>query len=450
MNRPHPLEIAVGMEHYSTSLRGVGGVLKTRFEDFIVEEIDSQHSIATANIPLDSPCVSDSELSIKGVQRKARNIHFTLQKMGITTLDAATLLAASLKVSRHMVTYAGLKDKRALTAQRMSVPKSALDELQRVNLSRIWIRDFSYARNPITIGDLWGNRFSILLRAVEVSCDEAWQIIAELRSSPILNYFGIQRFGVARPFTHLVGRAVIRGDFEQAVQMILTEPSEYESKSVAGIRKRIQEEGISEKLLDELPKDLRYERLVGKSLLKHPNDFQLAFSKILPRLQTLFVHAYQSYLFNRILSMRFEKGLSITRPEIGDFLIRLDYAHTGRDDWLFVTERNHASMLDSIESGEYGLAGAIPGYASKLPNTLQSEMIRSVLKEEQITLADFRDVHNQNIDSPGGLHLLAITIPDISGSCAEEGLRVEFNLRKGSYATVVLREIMKNSPLNRS
>ena len=450
MQEPHPLELSIGMENYSTSFQGVGGVLKSRYEDFIVEEIDARQEVAAADISLDAPCIDNEEMNIEGVARKSRNIHFTLQKMGLTTLDAASLVAASLRISRHMVTYAGLKDKRALTAQRMSVPKSALDSLKELDLSRVWIRNLTYSRRPINIGDLWGNQFRILLREMDATCEEALEIIENLRSQPLLNYFGIQRFGVSRPFTHLVGKAVVKNDFEEAIQLILTTPSEYEPVQIRDIRNRIRDEGLSEAIIEELPQDLSYERLVAKSLLRHPEDFKLAFSKTPPRIQTLFVHAYQSYLFNRILSRRFQKGMSIFTPEVGDFLIRLDSAHTGRDDWLFVTERNHASMIEKTDSGAFGLAGIIPGYASKVPNTIHSDIVREILTSEEVAVSSFRHPDNQNLDSPGGLHLLSIVLPTISGSCTEEGLEVKFKLRKGSYATVVLRELMKNSPFNRS
>ncbi len=450
MITPHPIEASIGMEQYSTSFQGIGGFLKVRYEDFIVEEIDSGSNVTKAAIQLDAPCISSEGLQIDGTPKKSRNIHFTLQKMGLTTLDAASLLASSLRISRHMVTYAGLKDKRALTAQRMSIPKSALDKLLELDLSRIWIRDLRYERRSINIGDLWGNQFTILLRDMDVPCADACEYIDILRNSPLMNYFGVQRFGVARPFTHLVGKAVVKREFDDAVNLILTEPSEYEPQQVRDIRQLIREEGVSERLIDALPQDLRYEKLVAKSLLRHPNDYELAFSKISPRIQTLFVHAYQSYLFNRILSLRFQQNLSIVDPLPGDFLIRLDRAHTGRDDWLYVTERNHEKLLERVQSGEYGLAGTIPGYASKMPNTSQSDLIRTVLKSEGISLSNFRHGETQHLDSPGGFHLLAINLPEITGECIPEGLQVKFKLRKGSYATVVLRELMKNTPLNRS
>ncbi len=449
MRSTHPLEIAIGMEFYSTSFQGVGGRIKRRYEDFVVEEIDSSQSVIAADIPLEEPCVP-TNFVVRGVSRKARNIHFKMQKMGLTTLDAVSLLASSLGLSRHLVTYAGLKDRRALTAQRISVPKSALDNLRRLNLSRIWIRDFTYSRRPINVGDLWGNRFSILVREIETPCERALSNLLRLQDHHLMNYFGIQRFGVSRPFSHHVGKAVIKGDFEDAIHFILFAPSEYELGPAADIRMRIREEGLSDTLVEKLPQDMRYERAIAKSLLQHPNNYQLAFSKIPPRIQTLFIHAYQSYLFNRILSLRFKEGVSISEPEPGDFLIRLDQTHTGRDDWLFVTEKNLSSLQEIVQAGEYGIAGIIPGYASKLPNSRPIDIVRRVLNEEEISLQEFRNAENSHLDSAGSLHLLSYRIPDITGSCSEDGLRAQFDLRKGSYATVVLRELMKNSPLNRA
>jgi tRNA pseudouridine13 synthase len=71
------------------------------------------------------------------------------------------------------------------------------------------------------------------------------------------------------------------------------------------------------------------------------------------------------------------------------------------------------------------------------------------MKEEDISLRDFRNPNTRSLDSPGGLHLTAILIDDLDVSSIDGGLRIVFSLRKGSYATVVLREIMKNHPINR-
>ena len=135
---------------------------------------------------------------------------------------------------------------------------------------------------------------------------------------------------------------------------------------------------------------------------------------------------------------------------MGDFIIRLDKSHTGRDDWLFVTEQNYETRLEQVKSGEYGIASVIPGYTTKMPNTKQTEHIVRILKEDSTAVEDFRFPESRYLNSPGSLHLLSIELDKLDVQCIEEGLQIGFSLRKGSYATVVLRELMKNEPIKRT
>lgn len=443
-----PLEHSIGMELYSTDTKGIEGTIKTRFEDFIVEEITPDGTILDVDRTL-IDTVTPPPTEILGTEHKARFVHMTVQKMGLNTMDVANLLASLLQLPRHLVSYAGLKDRRAVTVQRMSVPKRSLSKLDTLKLYRIWIRNLEYSRHQVQIGDLWGNRFSILLKNIEVSCDEAKVMVDTIRNSTILNYFGVQRFGVVRPFTHLVGKALLKNNYSEAIRIILTSSNDYESEEVKEIRKALSADIIDESVVERMPKDLRYERDIAKHLSKNPGDYEQAFSKIPPRVQTLFVHSYQSYLFNRLISQLAEKRYSLTTPETGDFLIRLDEPHTGRDDWLFVTEKKLDSYTKLVTSGNYGIAMPIPGYSTKLPDTTQTKLLQDILKEEEIRLLDFRNPQ-KNLDSPGGLHLVALSLPDLTADCLDEGLNLRFKLRKGSYATVVLRELMKNDPINRT
>ena len=365
-------------------------------------------------------------------------------------MDVANILASALKISRNYVNYAGLKDKRAITTQLMSVPSNAVEELSTTTLSRIDIRDIHYTRNTIQIGDLWGNRFSILLKNINSDCDSAISVANQLRERPILNYFGIQRFGLTRSNTHFVGKSLTKRDFEGSVRAMLCTTSEFEPEELTEIRQELSDNlEPTEKLIDAFPDDLGYEKVVMKELAKHPGDFERAVSKVPPRVLTLQVHAFQSYIFNRLLSRRARLGLSIEQPSVGDFLIKLDEAHSGRDKWLYVTETSLDERRGQVESGEYGLALPIPGYSTRLPPVEQSEMLKQILKEEDTKLSDFRNPKMKSLDSPGGFHLACIKLPDLEVTCSENGLLTRFSLRKGSYATVVMREIMKNHPINR-
>ncbi|MDF1539360.1 MAG: tRNA pseudouridine(13) synthase TruD [Candidatus Thorarchaeota archaeon] len=448
MIEPPQIEKSMGMELYSTSFTGFGGHLKQRYEDFIVEEILSKDKILQADIGLEEPFIHEDPL-ISGESRKSRFIHLTMQKMGMTTMDAAELISSSLRISRHLVSYAGLKDKRALTVQRISIPKSSFDALKELPLRRVWIRDPEYSRKQIQIGDLWGNRFTLLVRDLDIPCEQARELSKELRTDPILNYFGIQRFGVSRPFTHLIGKALTKQDYEEAARYILTKTTPDDSADIKELRESMRDGKFTEALLEKFPNDLRYERLMIKSLLNQPGDYKRAFFRIPPKMQKLFVHSYQSFLFNRIISLRAKEGLHLSEPEVGDFIVKLGKTNTHRDDWLFVSEKNHEEYCNLVQAGEFGLVATIPGYASKMPNTRQSEHVRRILKEENTTLDSFRFSESKEIDSPGGFHSVSIALSDLETKCVEGNLQIKFSLRKGSYATVVLRELMKSSPFDR-
>ena len=291
-----------------------------------------------------------------------------------------------------------------------------------------------------------GLRFS--LRTSD--CDSALEAAGQLREQSLLNYFGVQRFGVTRPNTHLVGKALIKRDFENAVHAMLSTTSEYESEELTNVRLQLSENLTpTEKMIESFPEDMGYEKAVMRELIKHPGDFERAITKVPPRVLTLQAHAFQSYLFNRILSKRVRMGLSVDSPDVGDFLIKLDETHSGRDTWLYVTETSLEERQDQVESGEYGLALPIPGYSTRLPSVKQSDLIKQVLKDEDTQLTDFRNPRMRPVDSPGGFHLASIKLPDFDVSCSDDGLLARFSLRKGSYATIVMREIMKNHPINR-
>jgi tRNA pseudouridine13 synthase len=102
-----------------------------------------------------------------------------------------------------------------------------------------------------------------------------------------------------------------------------------------------------------------------------------------------------------------------------------------------------------VSKDEYGLAAPVPGYATKTPPSKQSELLSKILKDEQLNLLDFKNTENRSLDSPGGLHLVSMKLHKFESKCSPEGLQLCFRLRKGSYATVVMREVMKNHPINR-
>jgi tRNA pseudouridine13 synthase len=448
METPFPIEKSLGIELYSPSWQGLGGSIKNRYEDFIVEEITPGGKVLKVLKEPDMlPPINEQ---VPGeTEESRRHVHFTVQKMGLTTFDVANILASLLGIPRHLVTHAGLKDKRAITSQRMCVPGGQFEKLGFLELYDIWLREPEYARAQIHIGDLWGNRFEIVLRDIEFPCEDRLDEINSLRDTPLLNYYGVQRFGVVRPFTHLVGKALIKNDYEQAISYMLSTQSEYESEQVTALREEIAAGNLDESLLEELPSDFRYERTVIEYLMEHPGEYEKAFFRIPSRMQAFFVHAYQSFIFNQLISLRAKRGFSIETPEIGDFIVQQDMTHSGRDHWLYVNERSLDERRELVRTGRYGLAAHIPGYSTKMPPGKPSEMLREVLEKEDIRLIDFRNPERKQLDSAGGFRLVSIRVPDLRAECKSRSIILSFRLKKGSYATIVLREIMKNHPINR-
>ena len=148
------LEAQIGMSGYYTDNPGLGGILKQEPEDFIVEEINEKGTII----------LLEGDDSIKDIQ--GDYAHFTLVKRNWDTIRAVKEVSKALWISQRRLGFAGTKDKRALTSQRVSVGKIGLDKLKNIRIKDITIKDIRYADDPIRLGDLWGNRFSIVLRHI--------------------------------------------------------------------------------------------------------------------------------------------------------------------------------------------------------------------------------------------------------------------------------------------
>ena len=127
----------------------------------------------------------------------------------------------------------------------------------------------------------------------------------------IPNFFGHQRFGTTRPITHLVGKALVQGDFEEAAMLFLAKPSVHEHPASRQARQELETTKNFKQAQENFPKQLRFERIMLNHLADNPDDFVGAFQRLPLKLQALFVQAHQSYLFNRFLSERVKHDLPL-------------------------------------------------------------------------------------------------------------------------------------------
>src|SRR5579862_524802 len=153
--------------------------------------------------------------------------HFTCKKNNRDTMATASLLAKWLKCHARVISYAGTKDRRAITTQRMSAHKVRAERLAGLNKNGnpigIWLGDFAYSSSPVKLGDLKGNEFTITLREVPGSTDlsQIEKAMQSLRENGFINYYGMQRFGTSLVSTHTVGALLLNGQWQAACQAIL-------------------------------------------------------------------------------------------------------------------------------------------------------------------------------------------------------------------------------------
>jgi tRNA pseudouridine13 synthase len=437
MRPAQPVERAVGIEHYVSDADGTGGRLRTEPEDFRVRELE-----AFAAEPLDADPGAYPHLLARVTLRNWE------------TNDFAHRLANRLGISRERVSWAGTKDKHAVTTQLFSVDgvdPEDLPELPRAEWDLV-----GRAGRPILFGDLAGNAFEVTVRDPDRP-GNAGEITAQLRRFArtgeeigVPNYFGQQRFGSMRPVTHEVGLAVVRGDWEEAVLTYVGNPSKREPERTRQARQFVEECRDWQAALDRFPGHLRYERAMLHRLVEgddEPAEFRAALETTPENLQRLFVNAAQSYAFNRMVSERLDRGLPFDRPVAGDTVC---FADSDAPEGLALpdqsrTQRVTADRVDAVtrhcERGRAFVTAPLVGTETTFAEGEPGDIERSVCEAVGLDPAAF--------DLPGafestGTRRAVLVRTDLEQS--REPLRFGFQLPRGSYATALLREYLKTDP----
>ena len=274
-------------------------------------------------------------------------------------------------------------------------------------------------------------------------------ILEELRLKGAPNFYGHQRFGISRPITPIVGRLMIEGRIEEAVKTFLTEYSPLESNENRMARMRLLEDFNPERALEYFPKTLRYERVILRHLARRPGDYLGALRSIPLRLRRLLVESVSALIFNKALSRVIAEDL-LDVVEAGDLVVRLDTfgrPEPGRP--IMVSEANLQQVERLITRGKLAVVLPAPGYLSPIPRSKKGEILLDILDEMGLELNTFKLKTCPEASTRGSLRPIKIT----KWSCKisemdNTSIKLNMELPPGSYATILLREIMKpKSPL---
>ncbi len=320
-------------------------IIKAKPEDFLVREVAGK--------------------KLKSICESGEFMIFLLRKREYNTETAVQRIADALGIARKNIGYAGSKDRQAITEQYISIRGVPKEKVQGLNLKEISLEFVGFSKEKISLGELECNEFNITVRNITKPPRQL---------SRIVNYFGKQRFSTNNAE---IGQAIIKKDFKKAVEILLEHAGKEEGK-------------------------------IRAYLAAHRNDFVGALKTIPWKNLTLYVHAYQSKLWN-----------------------------------------NAAKKLMDEEPAIAGETASLPivGFATELADDKASCIIKKIMEEENVTQQDFVIRAIPELSVAGDERKLFAEISNLTlGELEDDDLNpgkkkllLKFSLGKGSYATEAIR-----------
>ena len=385
------IDSEIGISTYTTNFPGCGGAIRKQKEDFNVSELITEKAY--------SKVCSDSGFAV-----------YKLQKNGIDTTHALDEIFRKHGIRLKSL---GLKDYSAVTEQFVFTTYKTDKHLE-VNGQKYNLKKVGFTDKVLSKKDMIGNHFRIKI-------DKASNELVKFNEfDKILNFYGYQRFGSRRPVTHLIGRAIIQKNFAYAVDLLLSFTSEYDNVENTKIRELMSDTSKYSEALKIIPRGMDLERIALKEMIEHNNPIK-ALRAIPLSIRRFFVQSYQSYIFNHTLSSSLNAGEELFCPQ--------------PDDVCY----NKNGELGKFENDPLQrLSVPFVGY-SYYKKTRFHHYIEKILQDEEITHKDFFSKEIQEISNEGGFRNSSIKCDNYNVN----DNTVSFSLSRGSFATIVLREIMK-------
>ncbi|KAH3681940.1 hypothetical protein WICPIJ_007102 [Wickerhamomyces pijperi] len=336
-------------------------------------------------------------------------LHFTMYKENKETMECASLLARFLRMKPNDFRFAGTKDRRGITAQRVCLHKVRVERISNLNrtLRGIKLGGFKYQENDLALGDLKGNEFLIAIRDVkgfqegsEVSEEDVSALLKSLSEQGFINYYGMQRFGTFSVSTHAVGKEILLSNWKSAVELILSE-QELVSPDSKEARQIWSQSRDPKQTLEAMPRKCIAECAILKHLSNckkteageySENDCFFAISKIPRNLRIMYGHAYQSYVWNCAASERVK--LFGTTVIEGDLVLEHSQDSNNEDSVNVMDEdgfeedvrkdkfqRARPLSAEEVASGKYTIFDVVlptPGFDIKYPS---NEALFNVYKD---------------------------------------------------------------------
>ncbi|KAL6116874.1 pus7l [Pungitius sinensis] len=430
-------------------------------------------------------------------ERKEEDVYtaFTLRKENLETLEAISYMAAALGVLPSDFTYAGIKDKRAITYQSMVVKKVSTQRLKEktAEFEKRGMR-LSQVRSvgePLRLGRLQGNHFDLVVRDLRPQgaadghssgADSHARLAAlvkeaveNVKARGFVNYYGPQRFGSVKSVqSDRVGLALLKEDMVSAVRLFFTPDDSNDPQNYAK-RHFLQTDNAKESLA-LMPLSKARERLMLRALNRYgtgPDGCTQAWLSLPHSTRVFYPHAYCSRVWNEAVAHRLTTlGHSARR---GDLVWRRE--DTGENS----SAQIHVVTDQEEHEGVYTLGHVLLpmlGNTVKYPENAMATWFQERLARDGLDECRFR-VSGLKLNLPGCYRPLLASPSNLGyqlqrAACGEGGgevtanssrnsdrqqngtaaegkrdsltLTLNFDLDSSCYATICLREIMKCDP----
>jgi len=357
------------------------GHLKYLPEDFIVEEISLDKKISTVDIGSGVQNLQEQEGS---------TIYAELVKVGLTTFHAKDEIARFVEIPSQSIGTAGLKDEVAITSQRISLRKVRnLQLLENLAFEDFFVKNIVRGKGVLKKGQLWGNRFVITIRfAGPLQAAEKLRIeqsLKEISEQGFWNFYSFQRFAAPRFNGHIMGRHLLRGEYEQAIRTLLFYRGGREPMYFQHIRKDTENHWGNWKYIYQqmrsFPSQFPTELQFLEYLVERPNDLRGALRAIAEQVR-LWLYAYSSYLFNKKLSQSIKEG---------EILFELPFVTSGNPkDWEHYEKflkQDGITLPTSLYRDLPFLRSYSAGIFPTAPTLQQVEIHKAVFLENMMVLA---------------------------------------------------------------
>ena len=391
-----------------------GMKLKQKPEDFHVEEI-------TRSAP----------------EQSGGFAFYRLVKTGWTTPDALATIRRRWRIDHRRLSYGGLKDRHAVTSQYLTIFRGPERHLTH---ERIVLTYLGRRGEPFTANDILANRFTIVLRGMSDSAvSQAGGALAEVESAGLPNYFDDQRFGSVGEEKEFVAKEMVLGRFERALWLALAAPYEFDRAEAKREKALLRERwGDWPALKATLPRG--HARSLVDYLVHHPTDLKGAVARLRPELQGLYLSAYQSFLWNRMLALwltrSFPAGdLTEVDLKLGRVPAPMRVAEDRREEW------------ESL---------ALPLPSARLkpePGAPWLPIVEEVLRGEGLALAELRIKGLQKPFFSKGDRAGCVRPANLGHEAGEDELNagkrmltLRFDLPRGAYATMLVKRVAGEAP----